>query len=606
LSFNLSDLAVAKGFSVEELQGFGVTQDGERIAIPCFDSEGNIYRTKYRTALEGSKRFTYDDQKDKGNIPYGLNRPVPIKDGKAVWIVEGESDCWALWLANYPAIGIPGATSTACLLAEHASPAQHAVVVKEPGEAGDRFPFRVAQRLYETGFPGIVYSVTLGRYKDPLEAFHDDRGDFKNVLLEAWKHREAIPRPKPAAIKEPDFDDVEELTTAFDGDENIVSDLIEGMLPKHGAFLLGGKKKAGKSVILGNITRCVVLGEPFLERHCQKATVLYGSFDESKSVTLERFEALGLKGQPGVFLWANRASFGKEWPGVVRKYIEHFKPGIFVCDTLAKLAGIREINSYGEWNLAFQQLHAIADEYGVAIIVTAHSKKEGHGFDAIAGSSGGLGGNVDTTMIVERDENDVRTIATEQRSGDDMPEKVLRMDPDTFLVSIGRDAWVEQRRSLQQAIIDAMGHEALGRDEIISKVGRRALDVKRALSGAVDAGWMTYDIATGLGHKKLYQVISRTIGISGSRNPGPTRDPLPDPAGTHYGPTVGFWDPEPKRTHYSESDDEFPGIYKGNSISEPSPENESSGSQAPDPEDDLLNYAGERIGFAEESTDGTV
>lgn len=330
------------------------------------------------------------------------------------------------------------------------------------------------------------------------------------------------------AIKAPD---VVELTEAFDDDSAFVEHLVEGLLPASGSMVVGAKKKVGKSVLLVNLARSVVRGVPFLGRSVRRGPVLYGSFDEPKAVTLERLEALGMRGQPGFFLWAVRGGVGTSWKTVVRNHVAKYRPSLFIVDTLAKLAGIQEINSYGEWNAAYAPLHAIADEFDCAIVVTVHNKKEGSGFDALAGSTA-IGGGVDTILVIERDLQNVRTIATEQRVGNDMDKTVLNMDPDTFSLGIGPEAWLAQQREIQQEIMDAIGTEKFQLEQILEAVNRRSLQVKRALYAAVDAGFILREGRGVRGSPRLYSVLTETgPGKSGKPHsiyvipgPGPIGD----------------------------------------------------------------------------------
>jgi hypothetical protein len=317
-------------------------------------------------------------------------------------------------------------------------------------------------------------------------------------LLKGYKNLVDTRKPEP-------FDDVSELTQAFDDDSAFVEHLVEGLLPASGSMVVGAKKKVGKSVLLANLTRSVARGAPFLTRASKKGRVLYGSFDEPKAVTLERFEALGMRNQPGVFLWAKRGGVGPNWKTVVRDYVLKFKPDLLIVDTLAKLASIQEINSYGEWNAAYAPLHKLADEFKFSIVVTVHNKKEGAGFDALAGSTA-IGGGVDTILVIERDLQNIRTIATEQRVGTDMERTILNMDNDTFELSIGPEEWLSKQREVQQEIITAIGPGKLQLEQIVAAVNRRTLQIKRALYAAVDAGFIIRDGRGIRGDPRLYSV----------------------------------------------------------------------------------------------------
>ena len=144
-TMTLKDFAESKGFTDEQLGDFGLSNGAGAVVIPYYDLQGNLWpKTRLRASNEAGQGFSW--QGDGPVIPYGLHRPIPYNPAKALFIVEGESDCWALWSSSIAALGIPGATSTACLLREHVEPARTVLVIEEPDSAGKRFPHRVAQR----------------------------------------------------------------------------------------------------------------------------------------------------------------------------------------------------------------------------------------------------------------------------------------------------------------------------------------------------------------------------------------------------------------------------------------------------------------------------
>jgi P4 family phage/plasmid primase-like protien len=204
----LTDFAIAKGFTRETLSTFGVHESAGRIVTPYYDSAGHEYvRCRLRDSADEGAGFTWN-QGTAPLIPYGLHRPVPYAKG-LVWLVEGESDCWACWTHDVPALGVPGATNTGCLRADYFDGVQSVAVVQEPGEAGERFPHRVAARLYGDGFAGFVYAVKMPpredgeRFKDPRALMIDDPTQFRKRLTQAYAERIVVPKPQTATTTKP-------------------------------------------------------------------------------------------------------------------------------------------------------------------------------------------------------------------------------------------------------------------------------------------------------------------------------------------------------------------------------------------------------------------
>lgn len=96
-----------KGFTLAELEQFGVQRTLEGIEVPYFTRDGQRYRHKLflpdgRTTWVGES---------KPQIPYGLD--TLRHGGRTIILTEGESDALALRLAypTLPVLGIPGASS---------------------------------------------------------------------------------------------------------------------------------------------------------------------------------------------------------------------------------------------------------------------------------------------------------------------------------------------------------------------------------------------------------------------------------------------------------------------------------------------------------------
>lgn len=194
VKINLHDLAAAKGFSAGQLTQFGVRNGLGGVVIPYYDRDGNEHiKFQIRMALAGKDSFRWSPGEAK-LIPYGLHRPIAYAK-RFVWIVEGASDCWALWLNNQPALGLPGDKTASCLKLEHVEDCTTVAVISEHDAAGKRFPHRIAQTLYDQGFAGEVCSVTL-EHKDAREtALHcATTEEFRNALARGFMRRVAIER----------------------------------------------------------------------------------------------------------------------------------------------------------------------------------------------------------------------------------------------------------------------------------------------------------------------------------------------------------------------------------------------------------------------------
>ena len=102
-------LAQEKQLPWKYLFHLGITeQRAGCLQIPYHLQDGRLApRHRLRTALVAKEGSHWS--KGQGEIvPYGLER---LEDGRSAGyliLVEGESDCWTLWLNNFPALGLPG------------------------------------------------------------------------------------------------------------------------------------------------------------------------------------------------------------------------------------------------------------------------------------------------------------------------------------------------------------------------------------------------------------------------------------------------------------------------------------------------------------------
>lgn len=149
-----------KGFSWEELARFGVQRQGKVVRVPYRDRQGRFYRAKF-FALHppprgGGPRSWWDRQANKPQIPYGAE--TLRFGGDRVFLTEGESDAWALRVANpgVPVLGLPGASSWKSEWSSALDPFEKVYAIFDGDDAGDE--------LYDA----VCWSVPRTRVVTPL------------------------------------------------------------------------------------------------------------------------------------------------------------------------------------------------------------------------------------------------------------------------------------------------------------------------------------------------------------------------------------------------------------------------------------------------------
>jgi len=167
MGFTLKDYSDLKSLPVNFLKSLGLyTHDDRCVAIPYYDTSGNVVRTQYRT----SDRFWWD--KGTKVLPYGLNQLGDCKK-RALLVVEGASDAQTAWYHGLCAMGVPGANSWKSSWKDYVSRFK-VYVWHEPDTGGDQ--------LVETLSRDIdIWSIQSQDYKD-ISDLHTSNPD--NVIQE--------------------------------------------------------------------------------------------------------------------------------------------------------------------------------------------------------------------------------------------------------------------------------------------------------------------------------------------------------------------------------------------------------------------------------------
>jgi hypothetical protein len=210
----VEDLAAHKAIPADFLRSLGLEDARYGVRVPYRLADGSLGRPRLRTARvakKGSKWIASGEDAARPIVPYGLDRLEAARKAGYLAIVEGESDCWTLWLHEEPALGIPGVELVGKLEAEHVAGIPTVYVMREPDQAGASFPGKVAARLRSLGFAGEVLSLVLP-VKDPADLHKRDPKRFRDE----W--RAALGNAAPVAVPE----DAGEAVAPDDGRPRIV------------------------------------------------------------------------------------------------------------------------------------------------------------------------------------------------------------------------------------------------------------------------------------------------------------------------------------------------------------------------------------------------
>ncbi len=151
------------------------------VGIPYYGPTGEDLEVKRRTHLVAKEGSYWP--KGKPLAAYGQWKLSEARRAGFLILDEGESDCWALWYHELPALGLPGANTAKALTMDLLDGIDKLYVHREPDRGGASFVRSVAARLGELGYPGRAFELRMpDGAKDPADLHADDPAQFLEKL----------------------------------------------------------------------------------------------------------------------------------------------------------------------------------------------------------------------------------------------------------------------------------------------------------------------------------------------------------------------------------------------------------------------------------------
>jgi hypothetical protein len=178
----VKDLANHKRLSVEFLDSLHVKDlPTGGVGIEYLNAEADAIGIKRRTALQATKGSRWP-----AGVPLSLYGLWRRPEGKILFLVEGESDVWAMLFHSLPCLGVPGAdTVGASLKLAHLRGFETIYIHQEPDQGGERFVRNVREQLKAIGFKGKAFAWSCGNgIKDPADlhvGFPDDAAFARQI-----------------------------------------------------------------------------------------------------------------------------------------------------------------------------------------------------------------------------------------------------------------------------------------------------------------------------------------------------------------------------------------------------------------------------------------
>jgi hypothetical protein len=242
----------------------------------------------------------------------------------------------------------------------------------------------------------------------------------------ATQRKESSASPKPRELE------LEDLGKLLSKPHVEVDWLVAGRLVAGSVSMFASKPKVGKSTTVRCLALSVARGEPFLGWKVKQGDVIYLNLEERIEDVVEAFRSLGAV--PGDSIQITDKGDVAALTATLRKR----RPALLVVDPLFRLIAVKDEKAYAEVYARMGSLIDVARETGTHITCMHHSPKQARedAIDSPLGSTA-LGGAVSSLFELRRNpETGMRTIRSTQRVGDDLPEMVLRFDPESRSVRL--------------------------------------------------------------------------------------------------------------------------------------------------------------------------
>ena len=461
-ALTLSALADAKRLPLDFLRKLGLRDlPGGGIGIPYYGLTGEETAIKRRTALKAKDGSFWP--KGRPLAAYGQERLDAAAKAGILFLVEGESDCWALWFHGLPALGIPGANAVKNTLdREHVEAVKTVYVHREADKGGETFAAGARDRLAALAFDGKVFELrTPDGIKDPADLHADDPERFKARLQEAIESSTPIALLRAVerdgkAEGPPTFPDPIPASQLAAG--GAAADwLWRGYLARGSVTLLTSLWKAGKSTLLAHLVKAMGTGGDLAGLPVAAGNVLVVS-EESAALWAGRRDKLGI-GDHALFYI--RPFLGRPNPAEWNDFIRHVAEMVrqrdlaLVCiDTLSALSPSDDENDAAKMLAVLTPLHRIT-EAGAAVLLSHHPRKGDGGEGQASRGSGALPGFVDIILEMRRVKpvekgNRQRELTAYSRFDETLGELVIELAGDgSAYSSLGSPADADRQTRLQ-------------------------------------------------------------------------------------------------------------------------------------------------------------
>jgi len=216
--------------------------------------------------------------------------------------------------------------------------------------------------------------------------------------------------------------------------------IIEGILHPVCKMVLGGTSKSNKSWCLLDLALSVASGQPWWGRRCERLPVVYLNFELHVWAVKQRINALCVarpecKGMgKNLHVWnlrGHNADLTLLRPKLEEQLTRH-RFGLIILDPAYKVLGNRDENANGEIASLMNELEAMAQRTGAAVVVAHHFAKGDStaksAMDRMSGAGAWARDPDSIVVLTPHEELDCFTVTSILRNLPQLPEFVVAWD----------------------------------------------------------------------------------------------------------------------------------------------------------------------------------
>ena len=218
--------------------------------------------------------------------------------------------------------------------------------------------------------------------------------------------------------------------------------LVDGLLYR-GTYLFVGAPKLGKSFLMTQLAYHISTGTPLWNYPVHKGTVLYLALEDDYRRLQERsYRMFGTAENESLFFSVSAGQLGSGLDEQLTNFLrEHPDTSLIIIDTLQKVREVGGDNySYANDYQIITRLKALADSYGICLLLVHHTRKQqaDDSFETISGTTGLLG-CADGSLLMQKKKR-TELDATIKVVGRDQPDQILylKKDPQTQIWNLER------------------------------------------------------------------------------------------------------------------------------------------------------------------------